>query len=139
MDIRFAALAEYAAVDQQGRFNIIGLFSEMFLATVPANVASLHVALSFTVNPAEAGTQKALRVVLQDEDGKAMLNADSQLMAPAPQQGRPSLMNICLGIHNLAIPKEGSYQVSVLVNGETKAVLPFTVIRVHPPGGPVSS
>ena len=134
MDVRFAALADYAAVDPQGRFNIIGLFSEIYAAAFPLQIANLHVALSFSANALEAGSTKALRLVLQDQDGKQVLAMDGQIGVPPPTRpGRPSLINICLGIHNLSIPSEGSYQVCVLINGETKTVLEFSVLLVPTP------
>ncbi|MHB8637821.1 MAG: DUF6941 family protein [Fimbriimonadaceae bacterium] len=134
MDVRFAVLADYAAVDPQGRFNIIGLFSEIYAMAFPLQVANLHVALSFSANALEAGSTKALRLVMQDQDGKQMLAMDGQIGVPAPARpGRPSLINICLGIHNLAIPEEGAYQVCVLINGETKAVLEFSALLAPTP------
>ncbi|HLK16468.1 MAG TPA: hypothetical protein VKT78_16800 [Fimbriimonadaceae bacterium] len=134
MDIRFAALADYAAVDPQGRFNIIGLFSDVYAASFPLQVPNLHVALSFSANALEAGTNKALRIVMQDQDGKQMLAMDGQIGIPQPTRpGRPSLINIAFGIHNLAIPAEGAYQICVLVNGETKSVLEFSALLVPQP------
>ena len=134
VDVRFAVLADYAAVDPQGRFNIIGLFSDIYAAAFPLQVANLHVALSFTANALEAGSTKALRLVLQDQDGKALVAMDGQIGIPPPARaGRPSLINICLGIHNLAIAEEGSYQVCVLINGETKTVLEFSALLAPAP------
>jgi len=135
VDVRFAVLADYAAVDPQGRFNIIGLFSDIYAAAFPLQVTNLHVALSFTANALEAGSTKALRLVLQDQDGKALVALDGQIGIPPPARpGRPSLINICLGIHNLAIPEEGAYQVCVLINGETKTVLEFSALLAPAPG-----
>jgi hypothetical protein len=129
VEIRFAALADYAAVDPQGRVNIIGLFSEIYAMAFPLQVANLHVALSFGANALEASSNKDLRLVMQDQDGKEMLAMDGQIGVPPPTRpGRPSVINICLGIHNLSLPAEGSYQVCVLINGETKSVLEFSAL-----------
>ena len=134
MEIRFAALADYAAVDPQGRVNIIGLFSEIYANAFPLQVANLHVALSFGANALEAGSTKDLRLVMQDQDGKEMLAMDGQIGVPPPARpGRPSVINICLGIHNLTISEAGSYQVCVLINGETKTVMEFSALLAPTP------
>jgi hypothetical protein len=129
VDIRFAALSDFAVVDPQGRFTIVGLFSELYVASFPAQIAAVHVALSFFANASEVGSVKALHIVLQDADGKSLLAMDAQLSVPPPtRKGRPSLLNLCFGIHNLAIPSEGEYQICIQVNGETKSVLEFAAL-----------
>ena len=133
MEVRFAALADYAAVDQQGRFNIIGLFTEHYVQAFPVQIANLHVALSFRTNALEAGATKQLQVVLQDADGKTIIQLDGQVAVPPPvRPGRPSHLNLCLGIHNLSLASEGEYQATVLIDGDVKAVLEFAVLQVSP-------
>jgi hypothetical protein len=78
----------------------------------------LALAMMLTLQPTEAGDHK-LRVILQDQDGVAIVSLDGGFQVTRGPDARPGellAVPLVLALHNVAIPKAGTYSVEVLVD-----------------------
>lgn len=118
MQLRIAALADYTNVTETGKLNILGIFSQIHAAQVPAVHAQMQFVLQFAFDPLESGV-KQIQIILQDEDGQAILNAEGTLHIAATDSHDPIVVNQILVLQNVVFPHFGSYEFVLLVNGET--------------------
>lgn len=118
MQLRIAALADYTNITETGKLNILGIFSQIHAAQVPAVHAQMQLVLQFAFDPLESG-EKHIQIILQDEDGHAVLTADGTLQIASLNQLDPIVVNQILVLQNVVFPHFGSYEFVLLVNGET--------------------
>ncbi len=152
-------MADYAAVDQAGKLNIIG-GTVAVVSQLPSNdaLASFALIVSVTVPPTHYGSTCRIDVVLEDASGEPVYV--SGLVAGAPPQpitfqqsatfDRPRLSPDLTGLGDylpsrvhtvvtfppgLPLPKDRGYQWRVIIDDETRDDwrLPFVVSAQPPP------
>ena len=105
MDVRFAVLADYAAVDPQGRFNIIGLFSNIYAAAFPLQVANLHVPepTLITIQPWDVSQIVAIEKAIRSSDlGLNPANDGKIIRVPIPALTEERRKEIVKRLHHIA-------------------------------------
>jgi len=126
MDVRLAVLADYANVSQEGKLNIMGVFSEVRPPALPFQLPTLYLVVVFQASSAEAGQEKVLRVVLLDSDGKESLSLEHPILIPKSKQSGPWVqVQMILGINLLRFEKADNYAFHILVDGDTKTTIPL--------------
>jgi hypothetical protein len=95
---------------------------------------NVELALLITLHPTEAAEPHRLRVVIQDIDGEQIAQLDGQFgidaAPPSPtgrQPGESLILPVGLNLRGVAIPREGSYSVEVLVDNQHVESLFFMV------------
>lgn len=117
MRIRFAALADYANVAEGQKLNIMGMFSRIYAATVPATHPEMQLVIQLEFQPFEIGDHR-LRVALQDVDGNELLHLDGNLnIAPTPNPD-PITVNHILRLRNVTFQHYGSYEFRIELNND---------------------
>jgi hypothetical protein len=126
MDVPLAVLADYANVSREGKLNIMGIFAEIRPAAFPALVPSMHLVLVLRYGPAERGETKEIVIRALDADGNIMveLRTTVPIAADAPLVGT---VQSIVSINGMAFQHAGDYAFDVLVGGEPKAHVGFTV------------
>jgi len=128
MQVTLAVLADYANVSQEGKANIMGVFSEVNPPELPFALPMMYLIVTFTASPAEIGSEKTLRVTLMDSDGNQVLSLESPVVVPKPARpGNPVQLNSILGLGGVRFDQAGDYQFSILVDGDEKTSLPLHV------------
>lgn len=117
MQLRIAALADYTNVTDNGKLNILGIFSQIHAASVPAVHPHMQFVVQFAFESFEVG-EKNIRVVLQDEDANELLAMEGQLQLEAPLSPDPIVVNQILVLQNVVFPHFGSYEFAIQVDGE---------------------
>ncbi len=126
MEVRLAALADFANVDAAGKVNIIGMFNELTADSFPVVVHAMFVALVFEAPPSEFGIDKTLSLLLIDSDGQKVIDMSFGSHTPSPtRSGAPAQINLVVCLNNVKIDRPGEYEFCVLVNGEQKKTLPL--------------
>jgi hypothetical protein len=133
MEVNLAVLADYANRTDDGKMNIMGIFSDVDPPSLPFVLTSMFLVILFDASPDEIGQTKPLAIVLRDSDGREMLRLNNEAaIPPPPRPGGRAQVNIVLGLMGLRFERVGDYEFSVLVSEEEKRIIP---VRVNAPPG----
>lgn len=133
MQIRIAVLADYTNITNNGKLNILGIFSQIHASNVPTMHAQMHVVVQFAFEPYEAG-EKQVRIALQDEDGNQVLALEGLLNIAPSGSPDPIVVNQVLPLQNVVFPHFGSYEFVIQVDGEDLPTqIPVDILPISPP------
>jgi len=128
MDVGFAVLADYASLSQEGKLNVLGIFGEINPPQLPFALPMMYLVLAYEAGVAEIGTDKIVRIVLLDSDGKQLLGLEQTNKVPqAKRPGSRVSVNHLIGLAGIRFDHAGDYAFSVLIGGEEKKSVPLRV------------
>lgn len=127
-------LADYATVDQSGKLVAAGIFHQINAHKFPFVHLNMFLLLEFSVSRSEADRKFKLTVHLMDEDGRTILEVTADAQTPPSQTGKwlRTYLGTVFQFANVAFEKPGTYQFSVLIDGDEKATLPLEVMEIQP-------
>lgn len=136
MRVPLAVLADYANQTADGKLNIMGIFDTIFASQMPALHPQMQLVMKLQSEPAERGTEKNIDIKLLDADGKVIIGLAASLKVPDdfPLTGEvPQIISLS----GLRFENYGEYAFHILVNGDTKAEVPFSVrpLALEQPAG----
>lgn len=137
MELTFLQVADYASMSQDGKLSIMGIFSQINVPTFPAAHPQMFVVVQFSVPPSEYSRQFKLTVKLIDEDGQEVLGTPVLDQVAPRGMGLSVYANVILRLVGVVFPKSGTYEFSVLVDGDTKGSLPLAVLQMAMPDGAI--
>ncbi len=126
MDVPLAMLADCANISREGKLNVMGIFDRIYAGQFPAKHLQMQLVLTFLAGPAERGSTKNIQIKLIDADGKETMDIKGELAVP-PSAALTSSFNQIITINEVTFPRAGTYEFVVLVNGEPKKEVRFTV------------
>jgi hypothetical protein len=128
MEVKLAVLADYANVSQDGKLNIMGIFQEINAPSLPFPLPQMFLVITFEAGPAEFDTQKQIRIVLLDGDGREKIALAGEVQVPRPKRrGSRAYINEAIGLAGVHFEEAGDYHFAILVGGETKETVPLHV------------
>ena len=139
MDVKLVLLADYANVTKEGKLNVMGLFTVINAAVLPCIHPQMQLVLEFEASSAEWGSHKDIEIKLLNEDAKQLLSITAGLTVPRGKSGKRSQINSIMSFGNVKFDSEGEYVFAIMVGGETKKELPFSVVYVPTQNPPPSS
>jgi hypothetical protein len=132
MEVPLAVLADAANVSVEGKLNIFGIFNNISAGNFPALHPHMKLVVAFEADRAEAEKLKDVEIHLQDSDGKDLLMIRGQFTVPKGTPGKTIRINHAFPLSGIVFPKPDEYSFKILVNGETKETVPFTVSPLDP-------
>lgn len=127
MDIPLALLADYANTSQDGKLNIMGVFNRILTKDFPTVHLEMRLVFRLEAQPSERGRQATLEIKLLDADANILQNLTGRLTIPE-QSPQPTVqIDQILRLTTVAFEKPGNYRFDILVDGDLKAEVPFTV------------
>ncbi|MDP2728189.1 MAG: hypothetical protein Q8P59_11685, partial [Dehalococcoidia bacterium] len=132
MEVPLALLADYANVTQEGKLNIMGIFGGILAPSFPTVHLAMRLVMNFEAGPAEKGTSKRIEVKLLDQDGGVRLGLSADILVPNEPLPLTVSINQIIEINHLQFNSPGDYSFDILINGETKKRLPFSVEQLPP-------
>jgi hypothetical protein len=84
MQVRLSALADFASVTREGKVNILGIFDQVNPSKLPFVLPQLFLVLVWEASVAEIGTQRNVKTVLVEADGRQILSLDQSVTVPSP-------------------------------------------------------
>jgi hypothetical protein len=133
MNVKLAALADFASVSQDNKLNILGIFQEVNTPTLPVTVPHMYLVVSFEAESADYGKQLLIRVALvsKDSDGDEMLALEGLAEVPQPTQPENQVyVNQVIGLAGVTFEHTGNYSFSISVEKEEKVVVPLRVNKL---------
>jgi len=128
MRVVLALLADAANRSEEGKLNVLGVFTNIRATEFPARHPQMQMVLELEASAAEVGREKKLEVDVMDEDGEKIAEFDANLTVPPPKvAGQRVHMQLSLKIVDMVFPKSGTYQFSVLIDGNEDRVYTLTV------------
>ncbi|MBI4369019.1 MAG: hypothetical protein HY547_02195 [Elusimicrobia bacterium] len=132
MELDFAFLADAAEVTGGKLYVLGGAFDTIWIKEPPVTVPHMTLAMRFLFSPAEAGRQHSLEIIILDEDGKKLVNLQSNLNVERSQgltMGIKQPVPIALNFFNIRFEKSGVYSVEILFNGSSLKSIPLRLMR----------
>lgn len=126
----FAVLADYVNVTIDGKLNIMGIFDVIRAPSFPVIHPQMRLVLKLQGSPSERGSTKSIQIKLLDADGKQLLEIATTLSIPEVAPLSPEFPQV-IELNGIPFMHPGTYQFSILVNGEEKATVPFSVVLVE--------
>jgi hypothetical protein len=132
MDVKLGLIADYANISQDGKLNVMGIFSRIVAQSFPVTHPVMHIVLVFHAGAAEKKSKKEFQVRMLNEDGKSIVEINGNLVVP-DQPGPFVEIQQIFALQLLQLQSAGTYEFHVLVNGETKTTIPLMVQQQTPP------
>ena len=136
MQVKLAALADYALVSRDGKLSILGIFDQVNLPALPFGLPQMWLVVSLEGEPSEIGRQFQLDLLLWDSDGNQLFAHENTFMFMPPNQpGLRSTHNEVIGLHGMRFNTAGDHSFIIRVNGEERRRLVLRV-AIAPQGAP---
>jgi len=126
MEVPLLVLADYANVSIEGKLNILGIFSNVNASALPFTLAQMQIVFMLRYAPIERGQTKEVDVRLEGPDGELLIGFKTTLPLPADAPLSGDVPQV-ISLNGLTFTRYGDHALHVLVNGEPKARVGFTV------------
>jgi hypothetical protein len=135
MRLLFAFLADYASAQPtDGKLSVVGGgFDTIFVPGFPAQ-ASMTLVIKIEFTPAECNRTHTIEIFPVDGDGRPFLGTDRLTQPVVPQRNPqdptlPGTVQLVVNLQGIPIKKAGSYNFSILVDGQEATSVPLRVVQ----------
>ena len=131
MHVEILALCDFAQ-DAMGKLNIVGAFDAITVREFPSVHPLMCVAARIRFQVYELGSH-AMRMELVDGTGDRLAPPLDGSMNVDGIGGDSACANLALNISNLRVEREGSWKLSLSIDGQERASVPLYVRRAKQP------
>ena len=132
VDVLAILLADHASFDEQKKLNIMGVFNQINAHRFPTRHPTMVIVTRLSASPAEADTARKMTIKILDDDGKnELLNFTRDVEVTPPPPGRRANVDGILRVHDIVFQQPGTYQISVLIDGDEKGSVPLYVTQTE--------
>lgn len=127
MKVPLALLADYANIAREDKLNVMGVFNRILAKEFPTVHAEMRLVFRLEAEPSERGRDATVEIKLLDADANVLHHVKGRV--GVPQESRQPTIEIIqiLRLTGLVFEKPGDYRFDILVDGDLKANVPFTV------------
>jgi hypothetical protein len=133
MRVDFAAVCDYALVDQYGKLSVLGIFSHIWVGKFPTIHPRLHLVLHLKGRRTEIG-EHHVRIRLLDEADAEVLAGDGAVTFAEPPAGVTEIAAAAILVFDVPFARPGRYRFQIELDGALTTEMPITV--AHGPGTP---
>jgi len=130
MHVEILALCDFAQ-DVMGKLNIVGAFDAITVREFPSVHPFMCVAARIRFQVYELGNH-SVRMELVDGAGDRLAPALDGAMNVDGIGGDSACANLALNIVNLRVEREGSWKLSLSIDGQERASVPLYIRRAKP-------
>ena len=127
MHIEMLALCDYAQ-DAQGKLTVVGAFDAITVRSFPTTHPLLCVAARIRFPVYELGAH-AIRIDIRDAEGSELVPSLDGQMSVDGIGGDSACANLALNLFNLRLEREGSWRLTLSIDGQERASIPLYVRR----------
>ena len=131
MIIKLATLADYANATNDGKLNIMGIFSRIRSMKFPARHSQCHLVVSCEINDMDIGKTFPYTVKLQDPDGKKLMGMEGNITVRGKSGTHD--VNLNLQLNDLVFPEPGHHQFLIDIGDSKSVAVTFVVEKLEPP------
>lgn len=134
MEVKLAALADYASVSKDDKLNILGIFQDINTEAFPVTIPHIYVVFSCEAGEAEYGKKLSVRVTLLDEDndGNEVLSLEGGAEVGRPRHSDDSvIVNTVVGLNFVHFVHAGNYRFLFSVEDEEIASIPLRANKLE--------
>jgi hypothetical protein len=133
MELTFLHVAEYANSTENKKLNVMGIFSNISAMQFPATHPEMYLVAQLSAKAHEYGRAFKLGIKLINEDAtQEIISFQADSVVPKGEKGLPVNMNLTLRLVNTVFPAPGTYEFSVLVDGDVKGTVAIDLIQLAP-------
>ncbi len=134
MELTFLHVAEYANTTVDQKLNVMGIFNNISAPSFPAVHPEMYLIAQLTARAPEYGRNFRLDAKMLDEDAtQEIINFTANMNVPEGKKGLPVYLNLTLRFLNTVFPAPGTYEFSILVDGDVKGTLSIDLIQAEQP------
>jgi hypothetical protein len=134
VELTFLHVAEYANTTADQKLNVMGIFNNINAANFPATHPEMFLVAQLTAQASEYGRQFQLGIKLLNEDAtQEVINFSGPVIVPRGDNGLRVNMNFMIRFVNTVFNSPGTYEFSVLVDGDVKGSLPLQLSQIPAP------
>jgi len=132
MEIPLALLADYANTSQDGKLNVMGVFNRILTKDFPTVHPEMRLVFRLEAQPSERGRQATVEIKLLDADASVLHHLKGRLGVPQESRQPTIEINHILRLTGMVFEKPGDYRFDILIDGDLKKQVPFTVEQLPP-------
>lgn len=127
MQVVLFVAADYANKTPDGKLNIMGIFNSIYATQFPARHRQLYLIIRLVAILGEMRNEHDLRIVFVDSDGNELLNSGGKFKIQHPSGGKQAVAEFIIDVGDLHLPKQGNYEFHLMLNQETRSIIPIEV------------
>lgn len=127
MKIPMAFLADEANFSQDGKLNALGMFDRISASELPVVHPRMVFCFRVHAEAADAGRVLPVQVLLVDDDGAVLFEANGEITPPPVPPGEFSTANQVFTLVGVQLPRAGLYRFVVNIDGLPPHETPFIV------------
>ncbi|QOJ34041.1 MAG: hypothetical protein HRU82_03350 [Nitrospira sp.] len=131
MKVRFAVLADYANVTQEGKLNVLGMFEKIHVSKFPVKLPAMQLIIRFEADISERNQQKSVQVRLINGRGERVLELGGSIAIGNQNPDNLPYLNQLLTLRDLVFPDAGDYQFDIYIDGSLAHSVPLKVVRLN--------
>jgi hypothetical protein len=135
MRLTAAMLADHASVKNGGLYVLGGGVDKLSRSKFPSPFG-VEIALEVEFEQSEAGTKHALSLQIKTERGRPVMGLDGEFTVNPTEESPYSTRHVPIAVAlpaEAALPRPGTYMLSVLIDGEEQRTIWFRAVRAERP------
>ena len=130
MKVRFAVLADYANVTQEGKLNIMGLFEKIHVSKFPVKFPAMQLIIRFEADVSERNQHRAVQVRLINGRGERVLELGGTIIISSENPDSLLYLNQLMTLRDLVFTDPGDYQFDIYIGGSLAHSVPLKVAQL---------
>ncbi len=134
MEIDLALAADAATIDSSGKLNLLGVFDQVGVASLPARHDRVSLVLRLLGGANEAGAHQ-ISIALSAPSGKEMLSLNGNISVAPGRRSLETGIRIphVINLDGIVFEEPGIHTFEIAIDGRHQATLPLSVV---PTAGP---
>lgn len=128
MELRYALLADFANVTQDGKLNILGVFDHLYARSFPALHRQLFLVNSIDAGREDEGQHREIKIQMINADGAVLHEIQEHLTFGMGKQ----IVNQVHLFHDLTFAQPGPYQFNIFFGEQLVKSLELELQLVTP-------
>lgn len=132
MQVPFFLAADHVTTGEGGKLTVVGIFNNIYAQSFPARHNQLFLVARIGLEVGEFDVEHDIAVLFVDEDGKEIGGLKGRLKMGRPDKVGTRFADVVWQINGLKLENPGGYEFRLIINRETKFIVPIDAIQINP-------